>query len=211
MSRIRLPKVVAKATEWAGDELIGPGNAGACVCVWAAIEHNTVASKMAVKWLTLNMVRPLAVECRQAGGGVGSRGRKQAALAAEGEYILLELGASSVSWEQEQPPGARINTRAVHPNWYETHALVVGIHDWSFPSRTMSCSWGARCSFGWWLHRRCKCRATLAQSLDESQAAFNVQSPKKSNFAKLSTRWIYKYIYIHIQLLIYTNSARLRI
>jgi len=87
MSRRRLPKVVAKATEWARAQLIGPGNAG--VCEWAAIER-AVAFKMAVKRMTLKAERPLA---RATSGVSGWRRR--------GACKWLELGARS--WEQEQP------------------------------------------------------------------------------------------------------------
>jgi len=173
MSRRRLPKVVAKATEWARAQLIGPGNAG--VCEWAAIER-AVAFKMAVKRMTLKAERPLA----RATSGVGGH--------ANGWN--WEPGAGNRSSQQ---PGARIspaagaelgkNERAPH----DAHAFWVRIsyfwvlraNEWGFDSASPP----GRDPFGnlrLRLQLRCKSRATLAQSLDESQAAFNVQSPRNS-------------------------------
>nr|DAA02753.1 TPA_inf: HDC08264 [Drosophila melanogaster] len=98
MSRRRLPKVVAKATEWARAQLIGPGNAG--VCEWAPIESGD-AFKMAVKRTTLkaecSLAGPPRPGCWVAGGWWVGRQLEGAGWPCK----WRELGARS--WEQEQP------------------------------------------------------------------------------------------------------------
>jgi len=106
MSRRRLPKVVAKATEWARAQLIGPGNAG--VCEWAAIER-AVAFKMAVKRMTLKAERTLARATSGVSGWWRTGGMQMVGTGSQ------ELGTGAAS---SQEPGLVLQQE---PNWAKTN------------------------------------------------------------------------------------------